>query len=142
VKPLALLLGLSLSFSQIASAGVIVSSSRPLRMSYSEPLPPKEYYVNLGAQDGLKIGDHLQVRRAVGMSDMFSENAVHLVQAPLADLQVVAMGETGCIARQDTTRTPTSLPSFQFMGPMIGDEVVAVVAPVAKTELPLAPPIP
>lgn len=117
--------------------GTIIHASRPLRLSYTEPLPPKDFYVNLGVRDGVKLGDRLAVRRNLGVGDAFSDASAHLVPVPLADLQIVAVGETACIARVDPgPAAPAALPSLQYMGPMVGDEVFA------KTGLPLVVPIP
>jgi hypothetical protein len=140
VKPILVSLGLfSVLFTGVPAmgAGTIIHASRPLRMSYTEPLPPKDFYVNLGAHDGLKLGDRLVVHRNVGVGDAFSDASAHLVSVSLADLQIVAVGETACIARVDTT-VPASaaLPSLQYAGPMVGDEVFT------KTGLPLVVPIP
>ena len=35
--------------------------ARRLRMSYAEPIPPKDYFIDMGQRDGLKVGDVLEV---------------------------------------------------------------------------------
>lgn len=127
---------LFLSVSLPAAEGVIVHAARKLRLSYAEPLPPKDFYVNLGSRDGLREGDQLQVRRRLGVPNFQSDGSVHLVTVSLGFMQIIALGETACIAREQSVAPASTLPALQYMGFMVGDEVLA------KTGLPLPPELP
>jgi len=118
--------------------GVIVHAARKLRLSYAEPIPPKDFYVNLGGRHGVKPGDLLTVQRNVSIRDGFSDGTVHMVAVPLGSLRVLSVGETAFIGREETapaSSIPT--PSLQYTGFLVGDEVF-----LPKSGLPSALPIP
>lgn len=92
-------------------------------MSYTEPQPPKDFYVNMGSRDGVKVGDRLKVTRLLSLSDGFSDGAVLLVPVVLGTLQIVTVGETAAIGREDAPSPVNTLPGLQYTGFMVGDEV-------------------
>lgn len=119
-----------------AGSGSILHASRRLRMSVTEPLPAKDFYLNLGARDGLRVGDKLTVQRTVAVRDLYQDGKVHLIPVLLGSLQIIAVGQTAAIGREESMTPAASLPGFQHMGFQVGDEVLA------KTDLPLPSPAP
>ncbi|MBY0371580.1 hypothetical protein K2X33_12910 [bacterium] len=106
------------------AAGSILQSTRRLRMSSIEPLPVKDFYVDLGVRDGVRVGDVFTVRRPVSVTNGQSDANVHLVLVPMGELRVLAVGETVCITRPENTIDSSLLPAFQYAGFMVGDEVL------------------
>lgn len=136
-----LLLGLgcfALLSQPVLANGVIIHATRKLRLSYAEPLPPKDFYVNLGGRHGVRVGDLLTVQRNVSIRDSFSDGTVHVVAVPMGTMRVLSVGETASIGREETapaSSLPT--PALQYSGFLVGDEVF-----LPKTGLPSALPIP
>lgn len=136
VKHLFLLLVLSHSFSLFATNhGNIIQVTRKLRMSYREPLPPKEFYFDLGVRDGLKEGDIVEVFRMIPVVNSMSGGAWHLMRVTLGQMRITFVGESTSIGRSVNDREPASLPSVDYQSFMIGDQVEAKV-PDAKSGLP------
>jgi hypothetical protein len=110
--------------------------ARKLRLSYADPLPGKDFYINLGARHGVKPGDRLVVQRVLTTPDAMSEQAMHVIPVTLGEILVVAVGDSACIGRQDTQAGSAALPFLQYPGFMVGDDVSL------KSGLPLGPSIP
>ena len=111
--------------------GNIIQVARKLRMSYNEPVPPKEYFVDLGERDGVKVGDFVEVYRMVPVVNAMSGGPWHLLKVSLGDMKLVFVGESTSIGRVEIEREPASLPSIvEYQAFMLGDQVQA------KTGLP------
>lgn len=136
MKPLFILFTLTLiSHNSFAAQGNIIQVSRKLRMSYREPNPPKEFYVDLGSRDGLKEGDIIEVFRMIPVVNSMSGGAWHLMRVTLGQLRVTFLGESTAIGRSVNDREPASLPSVEYQAYMIGDQVEAKIQD-SKTGLP------
>lgn len=108
---------------EVAAAGTIVSVGRRLRMTNAEPLPPKDFYVDLGQREGLREGDVLTVsRQIVNVHDRVGSPTAR-IRITLGELTVIAVGEGGSYARQASLRAPSELPFMDSPGFMTGDEV-------------------
>lgn len=118
-----------------STQGNIIQVSRKLRMSYREPLPPKEYYFDLGMRDGLKEGDIIEVFRMIPVINSMSGGAWHLMRVTLGQLRITFLGESTSIGRSVNDREPQSLPSVEYPVFMIGDQVETKI-PDTKTGLP------
>lgn len=117
------LIGISSHAYADQTAGNIIQVSRKLRMSHLEPLPPKEFYIDLGARDGVKAGDILEVFRMLPVVNSMSGGAWHLMKVTLGDIKVTLVGDSTSIGRIATEREPASLPSIEYQGFMVGDQV-------------------
>lgn len=109
------------SFSR--TSGNVIQVKRKLRMSYLEPEYPKEFFLDLGARDGLKEGDMVKVYRQLPVANGQAGGAWHLLRVNISDLKVYFVGETTAIARQELDRAPASLPPMEYQSIMVGDEV-------------------
>jgi len=114
-----------------AKPGSILNVSHALRMSSSEPEPARDYFVDLGARDGLKEGDVLTVSRQLYVGSANWSGPNHLIRVALGEVKVITLGETASIARAVGTRPAAELPSLDYPGFLIGDAVEA------KTDLPI-----
>lgn len=92
-------------------------------MSYLEPVPPKDFYVDLGTRDGVKVGDVLEVFRMLPVVNSMSGGPWHLMKVTLGDIKLTAVGDSTSIGRIANEREPQSLPSIDYQGFMVGDQV-------------------
>lgn len=110
-------------FCEARDTGSIIQVQRKIRMSESEVLPPKEYFVDLGSRDGLAVGENLQVYRLVSVINGQSGGPWHLLKMKIGDLKVAFVGETSSLAREVEGRDLASLPPLEYNTFMMGDEV-------------------
>ena len=92
-------------------------------MSYLEPVPPKEYFLDLGDRDGIKSGDILAVYRNLPVINGQAGGPWHLMRVNIGEVRVHFVGETTALARETENREPASLPPMEYLSFMIGDEV-------------------
>lgn len=139
MKPIiAILLGLFLfsSGAECASPGMIVQVSRKIRMRNSDPIPEKEYFVNLGRQSGIKEGDVLQVVRGVAVVDVLTAGELLYLRVVMGELRIFQVGESVSVGRIFTARAPDELPPLDDFDFVMGDEVRLVSAePQAQTQI-------
>ena len=107
--------------------GSIIQVQRKIRMSESEPLPPKEYFIDIGSRDGLKEGETLQVYRQVPVINGQSGGPWHILRMKIGDLRVAFVGETSALAREVEGRDIASLPPLEYNTFMMGDEVSRII---------------
>lgn len=119
-----LLLVFVCNFQAVADkVGNIIQVNRKLRMSRLEPLPPKEFYIDLGTRDGVKSGDVLEVFRMLPVVNSLSGGAWHLMKVTLGEIRLNFVGESTAIGRIANDREPSSLPSVEYQSFMVGDQV-------------------
>lgn len=114
--------------------GVIVHAARKLRLSYAEPTPEKDFFINLGRRDGVRVGDKYPVQRPVSVRDSQTDGTIHVMGVPVGVFEVTVVGETAAMGRQQLFATPAV--SMQYLTFMVGDEVLT------KTSLPLGSTLP
>lgn len=105
--------------------GVVYSVSRALDLGGGEPPPPKDFYVNLGAAQGLQPGSRLTVRRRVSTYDLAAEKLYKDVTFSIATLRVIHVERNIAIARLDRFTPQDTTPSLSPRAVMIGDQVEA-----------------
>lgn len=105
------------------SNGAIIQVARRLRMSYSEPMPPKDYFIDLGQRDGLKVGDVLEVFRYVPVPNRMASGDWHVMKVSVGELIVKQVGESTSVARTERERELNSLPAMEYQSLMLGDQV-------------------
>jgi hypothetical protein len=124
VRHFAILLSLFLTLPAMAvSSGSILQVTRKLRMSNAEPLPPKEFYIDVGHRDGTREGDVFEVSRQIPVTDAEGGGDWHLMQVTLGEIRVYLAGETVSYAKVYKTRTPDELPAMDYTAFMVGDQV-------------------
>ncbi len=104
--------------------GTIIQVARRLRMSYSEPVPPKDYFIDLGERDGLKVGDRVEVYRYVPVPNRMASGDWHVMKVTLGELRIKQVGESTSVARYEREREINSLPAMEYQSLMLGDQVI------------------
>ena len=104
--------------------GTIIQVARRLRMSYSEPVPPKDYFIDLGERDGLKVGDMVEVYRYVPVPNRMASGDWHVMKVTLGELKIKQVGESTSVARYEREREINSLPAMEYQSLMLGDQVI------------------
>lgn len=131
MKPILLSLTLVLLFqpqtSQAQPApleGNVVHVSRLLRMTNTEPIAAKDYYIDLGQKQGVKEGDTFNAYREFAMLDEVTGEASSLMKIPVGELKVFFVGEMASIAKLSAVRGPDA-PKLYYSSILMGDRVVA-----------------
>lgn len=127
MKSLSLIFILSILQGVPASAartsGNIIQVQRKIRMTEADPLPPKEFFIDLGERDGLQAGENLEVYRHIPVINGQSGAPWHVLRVKIGDLRVDYVGETSALAREVEGRDLASLPPLEYQSFMLGDEV-------------------
>jgi hypothetical protein len=92
-------------------------------MQANEPAPPKEYFVDIGARDGVREGDLLEVSRSIPVVEAQTAGSFHVMKVVLGEVKVTLVGETSALARVERLRPPSELPPMEFFSFVLGDQV-------------------
>lgn len=96
---------------------------RPLDLGEgAEPLP-KDYYVNMGASDGVRSGMVLEVLRKVATFDLASQKLYKDVTLPVAKLKVIHVESNAAVARLEKLAPPELTPGISNRAVLVGDMV-------------------
>ncbi len=118
---LALLLALSPALH--AKDYIIYAVAQNLPMGEPEEIITKNYYVNIGQQQGLKSGSVLNVYRSVAMSDPYETKNKYSHKVKIGELKVLHTEDGSAIARLETFSQGKDIPVFDIANFMIGDRV-------------------
>lgn len=121
---------LLLTQSAFSATGTIIQVTRRLRMSSLEAPAPKDYFVDLGARNGVQVGDVLQVYRMVPVMNQLTGGAWHLMKAILGEVKIYMVGESTCVGHLESDRDLSSIPVHDYPNFMLGDQV-EMKAPLA-----------
>jgi hypothetical protein len=106
-----------------ASEAVVYGVYRGVDLGNPGETPAKDFYVNLGSQQGLQTGSILEVSRKLATYDLMSEKLYKDVVFPIATLKVIHAEPGVAIARLDKMIAPDKSPSFSPRAVMVGDLV-------------------
>lgn len=109
--------------------GAIIQVNRKLRLSYNDPMPPKDYFIDLGTRNGIKVGDILEVTRQMPVRNSLSEGPWHVMKVSLGEMRIYVVGESTAVGHMEFEREPSSLPTMDFPTFMLGDEVALKEVP-------------
>ena len=105
---------------------VVYGMYRPLDLGNSGEAPQKDYYINMGSRQGVRVGDTLEVLRRVSTYDLQTEKLYADILFPFARIKVIHVENGVAVARLDKVspadKTPGS-PVMSTRGIMIGDFV-------------------
>jgi len=103
--------------------GAIIQVNRRIRMSSTETMPPKDYFVDLGRRDGIHEGAIFQVFRRVDVVNGGTGEPAGPVQVLVGELKVTSMGENTSVARVEFQRAPNEIPTTDSVNFLVGDTV-------------------
>jgi hypothetical protein len=106
-----------------ASQGTIIEVSRALRMSSQDPLPPKDFTLDMGSHEGVKVGDLLEVSREFVVVNAISQAPDHPMRVILGEMKIIAVGEFNSIGRMESQRSLEEIPALDPTGFSLGDQV-------------------
>ena len=86
----------------------------------------KDFYVNLGADQGAKPGSILAVYRRQGVVDYYRNTLHEDLLIPVAHMKVIQAGKTMSVARVESITSSKQIPVVEFNGIMMGDRVELV----------------
>ena len=106
-----------------ANDAVVYSVYKGVDLGNPGETPSKDYYVNLGSQQGVDKGTILEVSRKLATYDLLSEKLYKEVVFPIATLKVIHAESGVAIARLDKLIAADQAPSFTPRAVMVGDVV-------------------
>ena len=114
----------SFSFSQSPSAQHFIYSVRSsLDMGNPGEKSLKDFYINMGTQDGLNEGATLEVLRHSTSYDLLNEEVHSDITYPIATLKVIHVGNESSVARLkrffSMKKTPLSDPHAVMIGDLV-----------------------
>lgn len=83
----------------------------------------KDYYVNIGTNQGVKSGSTLLVYRGVTTSDNLAQKSSHKIRFPVARLKVIHSDSAASVARIAEMLPVETTPLSGYTNVMVGDEV-------------------
>lgn len=101
----------------------IYGTYRPVDLGNTGEPPPKDFYVNLGANQGLGKGATLEVLRKVSTFDLESHKLYKDLFFPIATLKVIHVESNAAVARLDRMLPFNETPSYSPQAVMVGDLV-------------------
>ncbi len=107
----------------LAEEHTVYQVYRPIDLGESEVAPPKDVFVSIGADQGVKKGTVLDVYRKVSSFDNLTQKHMgdHLI--PVGRIKVLHAEEKNSIARVDRFVSIDSEPALLPQAVMIGDLV-------------------
>ncbi len=104
---------------------VVYSVYKELDLGFPGDSPQKDFFVNMGTAQGVRIGAALKVYRRVSTYDLMSEKLYRDVSFPIARLKVIHAENNAAICRLDKMLPVASTPAFSPRAVMVGDLVEA-----------------
>ncbi len=96
---------------------------RPLDLGEGADPLPKDFYVNMGASDGVRSGAVLEVLRKVSTFDLSSQKLYKDVLLPVAKIKVIHVESNAAVARLEKLAPTDLAPGISTRAVMVGDLV-------------------
>ena len=101
----------------------IYSIYRPIDLGFPGENTPRDYFVNMGANQGVKPGAKLRVLRKAATYDVANQKAFKDMIFPIALLKVIHVESNAAIARLAEYAPVEATPAFSPRAVMVGDLV-------------------
>ena len=101
----------------------VYSVYKALDLGNPGEVPQKDYYVNMGQNQGVHDGSVLEVMRKVSTYDLLSEKLYKEVTFPIAKLKVIHTEGYAAIARLEKLEPVDRTPAVTPRAVMVGDSV-------------------
>jgi hypothetical protein len=128
MKKINLHLLLILSFMFTATMGfardyIIYSIAQDIPMGFDDEITKKNYYINMGADQGLRSGNLVDVFRIVSMNDPYESKKRYDYQFKIGELKVIHSEGSSSIAVLNQMSTDEQSPMLEIRNFMVGDRV-------------------
>src|SRR5690606_21026117 len=94
-----------------------------LNMGNPGEVAQKDYYINMGSVNGVRVGTVLDVVRKVPSYDLVSQKLYKDVTFPIGQLKVIHVESTAAIARLVKLNPPENTPAVTTRAILVGDLV-------------------
>jgi hypothetical protein len=102
---------------------VIFSIAQDIPMGEEGEKLKKNFYVNLGASQGVTVGSVLNVHRSLSRIDSFDNNKRYTFKMKIGELEVIHTEENSAVAHLKLLRNDEKSPLFDLENFIIGDHV-------------------
>lgn len=111
------------AFADSAEDFTIYSVNQKLNLGYSDEIPQKDYFINMGSEQGIKEGTLLKVLRKMSSYDLINQQLYHDFTFPIALIKVIHVENSTAIARLEKLLPVESTPAISPRAIMVGDRV-------------------
>ncbi|TNE99400.1 MAG: hypothetical protein EP326_08205 [Deltaproteobacteria bacterium] len=102
---------------------IIFSIAQDLPMGFDNEIVKKNYYVNIGKQQGVDQGTQLDVFRIVSRQDPYGDKKMYNFKVKVGELEVLHTEENSSIGILKNINKDEKSPYFEINNFMIGDRV-------------------
>jgi hypothetical protein len=102
---------------------VVYSVYKALDLGNPDEPPQKDFYVSMGAAQGVRDGTVLEVKRKLSTYDLINEKLYRDVNFPIARLKVIHVEPYAAIARLEKMLPPEKSGAISPRAVMVGDSV-------------------
>jgi hypothetical protein len=114
---------LSISTVSFARDHLIYSVAEEIPMGFDNEVTKKNYYMNIGSQQGVSEGTTLDVFRVISKSNPYDNLKRINYKVKVGEIKVVHTDEEAAIGILQVLKNDTETPLFDLNGFMIGDYV-------------------
>ena len=83
----------------------------------------RDFYINIGSKEGLKVGSKVEVMRKIPTHDLLTRKLQKDMIFPIATLKVIHVEQTAAIARLERVVPEDNSPAITPRAVMVGDYV-------------------
>lgn len=113
----------ALPWGSAAEDSVVYGVYRSVDLGEPGEVTPKDYYVNLGTNHGIRPGTVLEVLRKTATYDLVSQKLFKEMVFPIATLRVIHVENNAAVARIDKLSPVDKTPALATRAVMVGDFV-------------------
>jgi hypothetical protein len=101
----------------------VYSVYKELDMGNPGEVPQKDYYINMGSSQGIRVGTSLTVKRRIATYDLLSEKLYKDLVVPVAKIKVIHVESNAAVARLEKLESSEKSPAISPRAVLIGDIV-------------------
>jgi hypothetical protein len=102
---------------------IIYSIAQDVPMGHENEIVKKNFYVNMGAQQGVNEGTVLDVFRTISRLDPYESKKRYNYKVKIGELTVIHTEDNSAIGKLNKFQEGEEVPYFEIDGLMIGDRV-------------------
>lgn len=102
---------------------VVYSVYQSVPLGYENEMPRKDFYLNIGTTQGVRVGSEVEVIRKVATYDLVGKKLYKEITFPIGTLRVIHVEDQVSIARLDKMNPAEATPIQNPQAVMVGDYV-------------------